>query len=49
MEKHIADKIVTLRLPQPMFEKFRDKCNADFKNMSEALREMIRNYIKDKP
>ena len=48
MNKSNADKVLTIRIPLPLFDKFRDKCQENYKTMSEALRDLIREYIKRK-
>ena len=40
-----ADCLLTIRLPAPLLEKFKEKCNQEYKKMSEALRECIREYV----
>lgn len=45
-KKQNADRPLTVRLPTPLFEKFRDKCNENYKTMSDALRDCVRWYVK---
>lgn len=40
-----SDSLLTIRLPSPLLEKFKEKCNKEYKKMSEALRDCIRDYI----
>jgi metal-responsive CopG/Arc/MetJ family transcriptional regulator len=47
MDKKNADKTFTLRIPTPLFEDFRNKCNENYKTVSEAIRDLIRNYLKE--
>jgi len=47
MDKEHADKLLNIRVPQTLFEKFRDKCNENYKTMSEALRDFMQQYIKE--
>lgn len=47
MNKNHADKVLAIRVPTPLFDKFKEKCNENFKSMSEALRDFIREYIKE--
>lgn len=47
MDKQNADKLLNIRVPQTLFEKFRDKCNENYKTMSEALRDLMQQYIKE--
>ena len=46
MDKENADKLLNIRVPQTLFEKFRNKCNENYKTMSEALRDLMQQYIK---
>lgn len=46
MNKKNADKILAIRIPTPMFKIFKEKCNNNFKSMSDTLRDYIRDYIK---
>lgn len=48
MNKTYADKVLAIRIPEPLFEKFKEKCNENYKTMSEALRDFIKEYIKEK-
>lgn len=47
MDKETADKNITIRIPNSLAEKFRDTCNQNYKTMSEAIRDLIQQYIKD--
>jgi len=47
MDKENADKLLNIRVPQTLFDKFRDKCNENYKTMSEALRDFMQQYIKE--
>jgi metal-responsive CopG/Arc/MetJ family transcriptional regulator len=47
MDKENADKLLNIRVPKTLFEKFRDKCNKKYKTMSEALRDLMQQYIKE--
>jgi hypothetical protein len=40
--------IFNLRLPVEMLKKFRDTCDENYKTCSEALRDLIQDYIKRK-
>jgi metal-responsive CopG/Arc/MetJ family transcriptional regulator len=44
--KNVADKVLAIRVPTPLFDKFKEKCNENFKSMSDTLRDFIRDYIK---
>jgi metal-responsive CopG/Arc/MetJ family transcriptional regulator len=49
MNKNIQDDcVLAVRVPKELLIKFREKCNKEYKKMSEALRECIRNYINEK-
>lgn len=40
--------IFNLRLPVELLEKFKDKCDENYKTMSEAMRDLIQEYIRRK-
>ena len=40
--------IFNLRLPVEMLEKFKEVCDENYKTCSEALRDLIQEYIKRK-
>jgi Ribbon-helix-helix protein, copG family len=46
--KENADKYLTIRIPETLMDKFKDKCAENYKTMSEALRDLIQEYIKRK-
>lgn len=48
MDKENADKNLTVRVPATLVEKFRAVCNLNYKTMSEAVRDMMQEYIKVK-
>jgi metal-responsive CopG/Arc/MetJ family transcriptional regulator len=48
MKKEKSEKYLTIRVPKTLMQKFRQKCNEDYKTMSDALRDCIRKYIKQK-
>lgn len=48
MDKENSDKILNIRVPPSLFDKFKGKCNENYKTMSEALRDLIQEYIKRK-
>jgi metal-responsive CopG/Arc/MetJ family transcriptional regulator len=48
MDKKNNDKLVNIRVPQTMFDNFKEKCSENYKTMSEALRDLIQEYIKRK-
>lgn len=41
MKKKLSDKVVSIRLPKEVFEKFKDKCDEEYKSMSEVVRSLI--------
>lgn len=40
------DKIMSIRIPEPLFEKFKEACDSDFKSMSDTIRDFIRDRVK---
>ena len=48
MDKENADKNMTVRVPASLVEKFRTVCSLNYKTMSEAVRDMMQEYIKVK-
>ena len=42
-----AEKRMTICIPEELFEKFQQVCDANYKSMSEALRDFIKSYIGD--
>lgn len=46
MNKNNADKILAIRVPTALFEKFKEKCNENYKSMSDTVRDFIREHIK---
>jgi predicted DNA-binding protein len=45
-KKNIADKILAVRVPEELFEKFKQLCDENYKTMSDTLRDFIRDYTK---
>lgn len=45
MKNNKAEKRLTICVPQELFEKFQQVCDANYKSMSEALRDFIKSYI----
>ena len=41
-------KLLNLRIPTELVEKFKVKCEENYKTMSEAMRDLIKEYIKKK-
>lgn len=41
-------KLLNLRIPAELVEKFKTKCDDNYKTMSEAMRDLIQEYIKRK-
>jgi metal-responsive CopG/Arc/MetJ family transcriptional regulator len=48
MDKENADKNLTVRVPATLVEKFRAACIVNYKTMSEAVRDLMQEYIKVK-
>ena len=46
MNKEKAEKMVGVRIPDSLLEKFQEKCAKNYKTMSEAIRDLIQEYIK---
>lgn len=46
MNKHNLDKTILVRLPEPLLNEFKQACYANYKSISEAIRDMIQEYIK---
>lgn len=44
--KEHADKILAIRIPETLAEKFKKKCAVNYKTMSEAIRDLIQEYVK---
>ena len=47
MDKENSEKDLFVRVPPSLFEKFRDVCNANYKSVSEAIRDLMQRYIKE--
>lgn len=41
-----ADKVLSIRVPTILFEKFKALCDENYKSMSDTLRDFIREYAK---
>jgi|GEM_PF-2292202 len=37
-----SDKVLSIRVPEPLFTKFKEACDANFKSMSDTIRDCIR-------
>jgi len=46
MDKKYTDRLLNIRVPESLLEKFKDKCSENYKTMSEAIRDLIQEYIK---
>ncbi len=46
MNKNISR--LTIRIPKQLMEEFQKKCDVKYKTMSEAIRDFIQDYIKNK-
>lgn len=38
--------LLNLRIPKELVEKFKVKCDENYKTMSEAMRDLIKEYIR---
>jgi hypothetical protein len=47
MTKEIKNKNVLVRLNPSLYEKFKAKCDSEYKTMSVAIRQFILEYSKD--
>lgn len=45
-KKNIADKVLSVRVPRELFNKFKILCDENYKTMSDTLRDYIRDYSK---
>lgn len=45
-KKNIADKVLSVRIPSELFDKFKNLCDENYKTMSDTLRDYIRDYAK---
>ncbi len=45
-KKNVADKIMSVKVPSPLFDKFKELCDQNYKTMSDTIRDFIRNYNK---
>ena len=41
-----SEKVIVVRVPEKLVNQFKQVCNDDFKTMSEAIRDLIKEYIK---
>ena len=48
MKKEKSAKLLTIRIPEKLMDKFQETCADRYKTMSEALRDLIQEYIKKK-
>jgi len=46
MNKISADKNITIRVPSPLVEIFRKTAKDNYKTMSEAIRDLMQEYIE---
>lgn len=47
MNKYNLDKRLLIRLPDAVLENFKKACYKDYKSLSEVIRGLIQQYIKD--
>jgi metal-responsive CopG/Arc/MetJ family transcriptional regulator len=45
-KKNKAENILSVRIPQELFDKFKQLCDENYKTMSDTIRDYIRNYTK---
>ena len=45
--KENKDKDMLVRVQPTLFEKFKDKCEANYKSISEVIRDFMQQYIKE--
>jgi lauroyl/myristoyl acyltransferase len=45
-KKNVADKVLSIRVPTELFDKFKALCDQNYKTMSDTLRDFIRDYAK---
>jgi len=45
-KKNIADNILAVRVPEELFDKFKQLCDENYKTMSDTIRDFIRDYTK---
>ncbi len=45
--KEKSNKYLTIRIPETLMIKFRKACVANYKTMSEAVRDLVQKYIKE--
>lgn len=46
--KQKMDREVRVKVQQDLFEKFQEKCEAEFKTISIVIRELMKNYAEKK-
>ena len=39
--------LINMRIPKELVEKFKIKCEKEYKTMSEVIRDFIKEYIKN--
>jgi metal-responsive CopG/Arc/MetJ family transcriptional regulator len=47
MKKNKLDRRLTICVPEELFEKFQQVCDANYKSMSEAIRDYMQSYVWD--
>jgi hypothetical protein len=48
-KKQITSKILAVRVPTPIFDKFKQKCDEESFRMSEVIRLYIRDFSENGP
>jgi len=48
MNKEYKNKDMLVRVQPSLFKKFKEKCNENYKSISEIIRDFMIQYIKEK-
>ena len=48
MNKEKIDKVIIFRIQESLLEQFKSKSEQEYKTISQVIRELILNYIKEK-
>lgn len=41
-----AENVLSVRVPEELFDKFKQLCDENYKTMSDTIRDFIRDYTK---
>jgi metal-responsive CopG/Arc/MetJ family transcriptional regulator len=47
MDKEKATRDLSVKVPPSLFDKFSKKCGDNYKTVSEVIRELMANYVRD--